>query len=367
MLIAVGLILFIGLILFHEWGHFVVARKNGVEVEEFGLFFPPRLKVLKKHKGTEYTLNLLPLGGFVKLKGENDADKRPGSFGAARLRVKAKIMLAGVFMNLIAAFGLFTILAWVGMPQLVPNQFTVPADTRVIQNEVLVGYVAENSPAAKVGLQSGDQLVAINGQTVTSAEELPHITEKHAGQSVTVQYRRDGMAHSQNAQLLSTQEVEASQNTDEPKGYFGISPTEYTMQRSTWSAPIVGAGLMVQFTDLTLRGLGTAIVSLFQGDTAKASEQVSGPVGIFVVLRDGTMLGIEFILLVVGLISLSLAIMNALPIPALDGGRLFILLVSRLFKKPLTPRVEEMVNGIGFMALLSLIVLITVVDVRRFF
>ena len=367
LLLIIGLVLFIGLILIHEWGHFIVARRNGVDVEEFGLFFPPRAKVLTKKNGTTYTLNWLPLGGFVKLKGENDADRRPGSFGAATTWVKSKIMLAGVAMNLIVAFVLLTVLAFVGMPKLLDNQFTIASDTKIVKNEVLVGYVSEDSPAAQAGLLRGDQLVRFAGQPVAGAAELPEITQQHAGETVAVEYIRDGQQRTAEVSLLSEETIEESRQTDEPRGYFGVAPTEYTLQRSTWSAPIVGAGLIVQFTGATFQGLGTAISSLFHGDTTTASEQVSGPVGVFVVMRDGSILGFEFMLLVVAIISLSLAIMNALPIPALDGGRLFVLLVSRALKKPLTPKVEEAIHGAGFVFLLGLIVLISVVDVRRFF
>lgn len=370
-LLILGLVLFITLILVHEWGHFVVARRNGVEVEEFGLFFPPRAKVLTKKNGTEYTLNWLPLGGFVKLKGENDADKRPGTFGAATTWVKAKIMLAGVVMNLLTAFALLTLLALIGMPKLVDNQFTVSSDTKIIQSDVLVAQVTNGSPAQKAGIQSGDVLVSLsdgkNKATISSATDLPEATKKFAGQEVNVTFINDGQEKQAKASLLSKNEVDKSRKTDTPKGYLGISPTDYSLQRSTWSAPIVAAGLIKQFTVLTFQGLGTAIGSLFQGDTKKASEQVSGPVGIFVVLQQGTLLGFEFVLMVIAIISLSLAIMNVLPIPALDGGRLFVLLISRATKKPLTKEVEEMIHGLGFLFLIGLIILISIVDVKRFF
>src|SRR5688500_13888277 len=118
-LLIVGLLLFVGLVVIHEFGHFIVARRNGVEVEEFGIGFPPRAWSKKTKSGFIFSLNWLPIGGFVKLKGETDSDKRPGSLGAATTRVKAKIMLAGVVMNLLIAFGLLTILGWVGMPQII--------------------------------------------------------------------------------------------------------------------------------------------------------------------------------------------------------------------------------------------------------
>lgn len=372
MLLILGLILFICLVLVHEWGHFVVARRNGVEVEEFGLFFPPRAKVLTKKNGTEYTLNWLPLGGFVKLKGENDADRRPGTFGAASLWVKAKILLAGVGMNLLTAFALLTLLAAVGMPRLIDNQFTVSNDTKVIQQDVYAGFISEESPAEEAGITRGDLVhsIGLPGEEAVqlrTQEDLPRVTEQFAGQEVEVVLERDEEKKTVLVQLLSEETVSEAKSNGENQGYLGVVPTEYTVQRSTWSAPIVGAGLLAQMTALTFQGLGTVITSLFQGDTTTASQQVAGPVGVFAVLQQGQLFGIEFVLLIIAIISLSLAIMNALPIPALDGGRLFVLLVSRVLKKPLTKEVEEMVHGLGFMFLIMLIILITVVDVNRFF
>jgi regulator of sigma E protease len=371
LLLIVGLLLFVGLVVVHEFGHFIVARRNGVDVEEFGIGFPPRAWKRTTKDGFVFSLNWMPIGGFVKLKGEHDSDTHPGSFGAASIWAKSKIMLAGVGMNLVAAFVLLTILAWVGMPQLVDNQFTVKSDTHVVKQEVLVGYIEKHSPAQQAGLQQRDHLLRLGPaqaqQKVASADQLPALTKKFAGQKITLAYERGKQTHTTTLQLRSTQEVTASQKTKTPKGYLGISPTEYSLQRSTWSAPVVALGLIKQFTVLTLQGLGTAVSALFHGDTAKASEQVSGPVGIVVLLRDGSLLGYQFVLLIIAIISLTLALMNVLPIPALDGGRLFLLLVSRVLHKPLTEELEERVVGVGFAFLMLLIVLITIVDVKRFF
>lgn len=372
MLIFWGILLFIFLVLVHEWGHFIVARRNGVEVEEFGLFFPPRIKTLARRNGTEYTLNALPLGGFVKLKGENDADRRPGTFGASKFSVKTKILLAGVGMNLLTAFIMLTILAWVGMPKLVDNQFTVASDVTVMRNDVLAAVIETDSPAAKAGVVKGDILTAIglSGQIlspINSPEDLPKLTAKYAGQEVMLVYVRDNTEKSAELTLHTKTEVTTSKKTDKPFGYLGITPTKYSLERYTWSAPIVAAGTIVQFTALTFQGLGTAIGSLFQGDTTKASEQVSGPVGVFAVLQQGSLYGFQFMLFVIAIISLSLAIMNALPIPALDGGRLFVLALFRVMKKPLTKEREEAIHGAGFLVLMGLIVLITIIDVKRFY
>src|SRR5258708_737988 len=128
LLAAFGFILFVGLVLVHEWGHLMVARRNGVEVEEFGLGLPPRAYSKKLKSGMILSLNWLPLGGFVKLKGEHDSDERPGSFGAATMWAKTKIMLAGVAANAVVGIALLTTLALIGMPKLIDNQFSVASD-----------------------------------------------------------------------------------------------------------------------------------------------------------------------------------------------------------------------------------------------
>lgn len=363
-LLVLGILLFIGLVIVHEFGHFIAARRNGVEVEEFGIGFPPRAWKRQTKKGFIFSLNWLPIGGFVKLKGENDSASEKGSFGAASFWVKTKIMLAGVAMNLVVAFILLTVVALMGMPKILDNQFTVASDTKIIKNQVLVGYVEPDSPAAKAGLQPRDQLLAFGPdgqvQQLTTAAELPGMTKRYPGQTVHIWYERDGQELTTSAELRTNEAAEGV-------AYLGVVPTEYTLSRSTWSAPIVAAGLIQQFTIATFQGLGTAISALFQGDGAKASEQVAGPVGIIVVLKEGSLLGIEFILFVVAIISLSLAIMNVLPIPALDGGRFYVMLLSRIFKRKLSQDMEERIVGTSFLLLIALIILITIVDVRRFF
>lgn len=375
MLLILGLLLFIALVVVHEYGHFIMARRNGVEVEEFGIGFPPRLwkKRIKSPKGNyDFTINALPLGGFVKLKGEHDADEEKGSFGAASLDAKVKIMLAGVFMNLVTAFVMLTILAAIGMPKLIDNQFEVASDTKTVQSSIYIGYVEPGSPADKGGLRTRDQLASIGPvggpqRTIRTDQAFPDLTKQYAGQEVNVQYRRDGELRTASVNMRSIEEVEATKKSDKPKGYLGVSPVEYEVRRSTWSSPVVAAGLIKQFTELTFKGLGSALAGLVQGNGQKASEQVSGPVGIFVILKDGTALGFGFILMIIAVISLTLAIMNALPIPALDGGRLFVTLLFRALKKPLTPNLEEWIHGSGFAALMILFILITIVDIKRFF
>ncbi len=385
-LLVVGILLFIGLVVVHEFGHFIAARRNGVEVEEFGIFFPPRLYKRKTKAGWIFSFNLIPLGGFVRLKGEHDSDTEPGTFGAATLWVKTKIMSAGVVFNLVTALVMFTLIALIGMPKLVDNQFTVKRDTKPVSQQVLISYIEPGSPAAKAGLQTQDQInnIALPGYSpvaIDSSKNLPKITKDFAGQTATVFYTREGKHQEAQVKLRTAAEVEASKKTDNPKGYVGIVPTDFAMQRSTWSAPVVAVGLSAQLTALTFQGLGHALAGLGgliagsvtgntearqNGQTA-ASEQVAGPVGIFVILKNGSLVGYQFMLFIIAYISLTLAIMNILPIPALDGGRLWITLASRGMKRPLSAKTEELINAIGFMVLIGLIIVITTVDVKRFF
>lgn len=385
LLLVVGIILFIGLVVIHEFGHFIAARRNGVEVEEFGIFFPPRLFKRKMKGGWLFTINLLPLGGFVKLKGEHDTDTEPGSYGAADLWAKTKIMAAGVVFNLLTALVLLTFVALVGMPKLIDNQFTVKSDTQLVNHKVLAGYIEPHSPASKAGLQPQDELtgMALPGHSpvaITSREKLPDITQRFAGKTVDLFYVHHGTEEKKRITLRTEQEVAASQKTNNPKGILGIAPAEYTIQRSTWSAPIVAVGFSAQVTALTFQGLGHAIGGLGSmiagaatgNSTARqhgqttATSQVSGPVGIFYILKDGSLLGYQYMLFIIAIISLTLAIMNILPIPALDGGRLWLTLITRGLKRPLSPRTEEAINAAGFVVLLTLMVLITIVDINRF-
>lgn len=380
-LLILGILLFIGLVIVHEFGHFIFARRNGVEVEEFGIGFPPMAwsRKIKSPKGDYiFSINWLPLGGFVRLKGEHDADTHKGSFGAASTWAKTKIMAAGVGMNFITALILFMVVAWIGMPQVIDNQFTVASDSKVVgepidKDVVKVGEAIKGGPAEKAGIKADDKVVSIAGVAITSPEQMATTTKANGGKTVSVVTERDGARQTRQVTL----------NNQSP--YLGVSQYSaehgFEMRRSTWSAPIVAVGVTYDFTVATFQGLGKAVSGLgsiiagtatgnsqarSHGQTA-ASEQVSGPVGIFAVLYAGAEQGIGFVLFVVGIISLSLAVMNILPIPALDGGKLFITYAHRLIGKQVSERFENYAYGLSFLMLIGLMVVITIVDVKRFF
>ncbi len=389
---VLGILIFIGLIVAHEFGHFIVATRNGVEAEEFAIFFGPTLYKRKTKKGWTFKFNLLPLGGYVKLKGEHDSDTQKGSYGAASLYVKSKIMLAGVFANLIIGIFILLILAIVGMPKIIPNQFSIPSNEKVVSSKtalVEIGSVLKNSPASKAGLKPGDVLISIgvsnNIKKITNIYDLQSVTKEFAGQKVVIKYKRNSKVYSTSTVLNTTKEVESSYSKTHQKVYLGVSVGQYdsgfTTVRYTWAAPIVALGTTKQVFYLTFKGLGTAIKGLggiIAGATTNnqiarknaqtsASNQLVGPVGIFVILRDGSAAGIYFMLFILAIISLTLAIMNVLPIPALDGGRFWLTLFTRGIKKPLSPKREELVNAIGMLLLLTLLAVVTYLDIKRFF
>lgn len=386
LLSILAVILFISLVLIHEWGHFIAARRNGVEVEEFGLGLPPRAKTKKLKSGLLLSLNWIPLGGFVKLKGEHDGDHRPGSFGAASLKAKTQIMLAGVTMNLLAGLAILTILAIFGMPGVIDNQYRVKSDSKLISRQVYTSYVEPGSPAEKGGITARDRIESITagGQVVgvNSSEQLRTATAAFAGQTVQIKITQGGKQKIKSTALNSTSEVEASKQSSQPKGYLGIGTSELETYRSTWSAPIVALGFTKQLVVLTLQGLGHSLSGLgsflageitgnklaLNNGRTQATDQVVGPVGIGVILWGSGSMGFNFLLMIIAIISLTLALMNLLPLPALDGGRLFLTMVSRgILKRPLSKRMEEKIVGVSMVIILGLGILITVVDVNRFF
>lgn len=383
--IIVGLLLLTLLVVIHELGHAIVARRNGVVVEEFGIGFPPRAfgKDVKKNtwlgiNGLSFiSLNWMPLGGFVKLQGETDDSKKKGDYGAASLWAKTKILLAGVAMNWLTAAIIFTGLALVGFPKVLPDQFHVPGDTAITKQPLTIAYVEKGSPAEKAGIQKGDALKSLNERKVATSEQLIQATKDYKGSTVEIVSERDGVEKKTQVALRA--------NPGKNQGVLGVNGVSQEYLRSTWSAPIVGVGTTVQFSLATLDGLGKLLGNLTVGLTSqlsgdatvrqKGGEEISqagagvaGPIGILgVIFPAAQEAGPVMLLFLLGIISLTLAVMNVLPIPALDGGRLFVTLLFRVLRKPLTKDREELIHGMGFNFLLLLIIIITVADVLKFF
>ena len=405
--VIVGLVVLMLLVTAHEFGHFLMARRNGVSVLEFGIGFPPRAlawvkdpktgkwrklprkewdkdKVSKvvysdgdknlTQKGMVFSLNWLPIGGFCQMDGESDADTRKGTFGAAKYWSKTKILFAGVAANWLVAFIIFTILAWTGMPAFIEGQFTVDADTRVDRAPVQITSVIEGSPAEQAGIQTDDYILTIDGNEVWNSNDVSEANKAHAGESVKYTVRRGD----------EEREIEATLNPVDAEYLLGVTMSStQALSYSTWSAPVVGAGLTLQITGETFKGVGILLWDLISGigsqfspdasvredgqaAISEAGDSVSGPVGIIGVLFPAfTSAGPTNLAFLAALISVSLACMNVLPIPALDGGRWLLITIYKLRKKKLTKEVEEKIVSRAMIVLLALIAIVTVLDIVR--
>ena len=422
--VVVGLVVLMLLVIAHEFGHFLMSRRNGVRVLEFGIGFPPRaiawIKDPKTHKwrklkksewdtinitktvgvekstsdaekgkalssaddkkliqdGLVFSINWLPIGGFCQMDGESAEDTRAGTFGKANFWKKTKILFGGVMMNWLVAWVIFTVLAWVGMPNFLDNQFTVDADTRVEQTPVKVKEVKVDSPAEKAGIKEGDYILKVNGETVGYGSDIMAINKEHPEETVEYTIKRGDAEETLSATL----------NSLESEYLLGIvMESSESLAYSTWSAPIVGAGLTLQLTGETFKGLGELVWNLvtgvgrqlsFDGSVRESGREaietvgdsVTGPVGIIGVLFPSfTAAGPSNLAFLAALISVSLACMNVLPIPALDGGRWLLIGIYKLRKKKLTKDTEEKIVARAFMILLAIIVIVTILDITRFF
>lgn len=373
--IFIGLVILVFLVVVHELGHAIVARRNGVVVEEFGIGFPPRAWSRKLKNGVLFTLNWLPLGGFVKLQGEHDAADKKGDYGAASFWQKTKILLAGVVINWLVAALLLTGLALTGLPKILPDQFSIASDTTRISQPIELTALTPDYPAAQAGLQVGDKILRFDGQEVPTAQALINLTKTIKGKTVQIVYTRGGTEAV--AEVVLRDDVTGS--------IFGAALGQRELIKASWSAPIVGVVTTAQFTWATLQGLGGLIANLVSGlvlqfspDQASrtqgsenlkgASESVAGPIGILgTIFPAAERAGPTQLIFLTAIISLTLAVMNILPIPALDGGRWFVTALFRLLKKPLTKRHEENIQATGFIILMGLVVLVTIADVTKLF
>jgi len=398
MVTVILFILILGLLVFvHEFGHFVVARRTGMKVYEFGLGFPPRALgvyrdpktkkfVWVKSRGTRdegrgtvtstlkntvgdgegaeefpatlYSLNWLPLGGFCKIKGENgDEANDPDSFGYQKAWKRIATLVAGVSMNfLLAGFLLGFGLMW-GLPA----DLSEGVDSHAIiveQPGVFIDQVVNDSPAQKAGLQFGDKVEKIDGVQMKSSSEMVSYINGKNGQELTIDIKRG----QENISIRATPVVEKA---GEP-ARIGALLSDAGVIRYPWFIALykgfyaAGIGLINIFVAFYL-----LIKNLIIGQGLMFD--VSGPVGIATVVGQSAKLGFNYLLNVTAMISLSLAAINILPIPALDGGRVLFVLIEKVFRRPVPMKYEQLAHTIGFALLMLLIVVVTFRDVVKLF
>jgi regulator of sigma E protease len=357
--VIIGLFVLVLLVVVHEFGHAIVAHKNGVVVEEFGIGLPPAAKKKTLKNGFIFSLNWLPVGGFVKLKGEYDAASEKGDYGAATFWKKTKILFAGVVFNWLFAAILLSILALFGLPKIMDNQFSIEGDRTTILQPVQIVSLIKDGAAEKAGLLADDKIIKFDGQSVSTVGQLVALSKKSQDKSVEITYSRKG---SEASIILNLG------NENNGGHIIGAGLGQNESIKSTWSAPIVGVATTAQFTWLTVQSLGNLVVNIFTSGIKSVGNSVAGPVGILgSIFPSAIQGGLTQLVLLTAIVSISLAVMNILPIPALDGGRWLTMTLFKLFKKNLTKEREEKIQAIGFYVLMALIILVTINDIAKFF
>ncbi len=341
------------LVLIHELGHFITALLFGMKVEEFGFGFPPRALSFKR-KGIVYSINWLPIGGFVKLYGEDDAgggkigkSKEVGSSSVKKFTQwpawkRFTVVFAGVVMNFFLAVFLISYL------------FSAKGVAIPTENIKIV-EVTKGSPAQASGIKNGDQVLTVNGKRITNPDEFVSLTHQQEGKKISIRIKRD------NQNL----EVSLIPRKQFPKGEgpLGVAISNVELKKYVWyKAPFYGTIEAFKFSWLILSGLGTMVAGLAHGQKPAG---IAGPIGVAQLTGQAVSYGLTATLWFVAVLSLNLAVVNVLPIPALDGGRLFFILIEIITKRRVSPKYEAMAHAVGLAVLLSLILLITLFDVAR--
>lgn len=352
------------LVIIHELGHFLMARWAGVTVEEFGFGLPPRAKRMFNWKGTLFSLNWIPFGGFVRLKGENSLDpavrSQPGSFASASIPSRLVILLAGVFMNFVLAITVFTGGFW--LSHWIPTYLDLDALERGEQRQevavewgLYIAEVSEGGMAERAGVTGESVLKAVNGQPVTKVDGVLALQE---GKSA-VQYT-----------ILFGEEFEEEQTlrVGLQDGMSGIALSEFALSVTTLDRGFLdGVRLALRETWVvtvgTIKGMGALFRSLVF--KARVPEGIAGIVGIAQLTHDSVQAGLAVYLRLVALLSLSLAVLNILPFPALDGGRMMFVFFEMFTGKPVNRRLEVMTNGVGILLIMVLMIAVTWSDIAR--
>lgn len=353
-IIVLGVLIFV-----HELGHFLVAKKSGIRVDEFAIGFPPRLFSFTKG-GTRYALNLIPFGGYVKIYGENSEEESvdpnsKDSFVNKSPWIQAAVLIAGVTFNIIFAWFLFLIVLMAGSPTIVDQ-----TNRDFIKDaKVTITQVNENSPAAIVGLKAGDSIVSI-GTLADSEVTVKKVQETIANSTSSVKFVISRIGKE------SEIYIEPKHGIVNDKKAIGVSLEEI----GTYTLPVHKA--FIQSFIMTSNAIQMIAVDLvtFLGKAVlgKASfNEVSGPVGIVGIVGEAASFGFIYLLSFTAFISINLAVLNVLPLPALDGGRLLMVLIEGVTKKKIKPVVAIWINGIGFLLLILLMIVITVNDVIKLF
>src|SRR4030042_3083230 len=365
MAILVFIIILSILVLLHELGHFLMAKRAGIGVEEFGIGLPPRLWG-KKIGETIYSVNLLPFGGFVRLVGEDPTDKRrdeKNSFYVKNLFQRSSVVVAGVVANFILAIVIFYIVVFalgfkINLPLLFEHKFKFVNQSK----QVLIADVTPDSPAQKAGIEIGDSIISANGIMISSIEDLQRVirTSENKELNLTIENPINNQTRQVEVKPVYSDKLKAPA--------LGVGLGELVVLNYQTIGQKVSSGFIHSYNtlDYSVKVMGHLIgFAIRERDITPISEGISGPVGIAQITSQAVSLGWLSVLQLVGLLSLNLAVINILPFPALEGGRFLFIIVELVSRRRVHPTFEKWAHTAGFAFLIGLILLITYNDIIK--
>ncbi|MBT6690771.1 RIP metalloprotease RseP [Candidatus Parcubacteria bacterium] len=355
MITLISFVLILGvLVLVHELGHFLTARKLGVDVEEFAIGFPPKLFSIKR-KGIVYSINLIPVGGFVKIKGESgDHADDPHSFANQAAWKRAAILSAGVGMNFVLAIIALSVGFYFGLPQALSDNM---GDVQISQRSIMIVEVSSNSVAAENDLQVTDEILTVNGVSMENSDMVYEAIDEHRYDEMEFLIARAGEEKTIN---LTPGNLEGYEKPVVGIGMLDTGVVSYGFFES------IGQGLKATgiMAVRIVQAFGNLIGTLFS--EGRLSAEVSGPVGVAVLTGKFVKMGWIYILQFMAILSINLAVINILPFPALDGGRLLFVGIEKIRGHKLNEKVEGWMHNSGFILLMGLIIFITFRDFMRY-
>jgi regulator of sigma E protease len=355
MTIIIFLIVLAVLIFVHELGHFLIARWSGIRVDAFAIGFGPKIFSYKKGE-TEYSLNLIPFGGYVKIFGENPDEQSISGPDASRSFVnknrliQACVLIAGIAFNLIFAWIIYATLFSTGITASVDSfgEYSKYINDR----KIMVTDVVKDSPASKSGIKVGDYIIA------SSTKSFGDFVNQTAGKEFDFRYVHNGQE--------TTTKITAIKGLVTDKWAIGVGLDHVGEVKLPFFLAVYESG---KYTLVMIRetavGLGHFVWSIFQGEAN--FEEVSGPVGIAKIVGNSAKMGISYLAMITAIISINLGIINLIPFPALDGGRLFFVLIESITRKRISPKIANTINGVGFALLMLLMLIVTYKDIVKLF
>lgn len=363
MSVIIFIIILAVLIIVHEYGHFIVAKKSGIRVDEFGLGYPPKAKTLFRKNGTDFTLNWLPFGGFVKIFGENPDDEslegihKNSAFVNKPKLIQAGVLFAGPAFNFIFAWLIIIITLFVGLPTTINDSMQ---ERFVSDQATIVTQVVSGSPAEVAGLVVGDKISSV----VVGVEKYDHINTKDLRDLVIANPEKTFVINYKRVDAENSVELTPKLDVETGEKLLGVGIDNYGIYKPNFGNAVLDS---FRFTGAMIANISVALWSLIKGVFVGGADiaNLTGPIGIVGLVGDASKMGLAYVLTFTALISINLGLINLIPFPALDGGRLLFLLIERIKGGRVNYKILNFLNLIGFSILILLMLFISYKDIGR--